>query len=221
MTRELLVLTLLTLFLLVRVYLTLWRVFSNLTGRTWRKVLRVDVPENEKKGLERIYKLTWLIIGTWAFLRLWNWSLSGVTASLFGFLAFRGGAGITKLLVYGLHDHRVIREYTREGRALGVIGRATEMALLVETIFVVAFALAYRTLSVTLGSSGMGANRFILYLWIGGLVFGAAFGWLVARNNRGILLGNEIAVVGLFTTRKVQKKAGKIPRGLNRGLLKR
>ncbi|WP_297505008.1 hypothetical protein [Thermococcus sp.] len=206
MIREILALVFLTAFLFINLSLMLMRVFGSLAGMTWRKVLRLDIPKNEKKGWERAFTLIWLAIGTWAVLKLWDWSLTGLVASLFGFLAFRSGANIARTLVYGLHDQRIIEEYTEDSRLLGIVGTATKLSILLETVFVVAFTLAYKALSVTLSPGGMSANTFILSLWLAGLAFGALFGWFIARNNRGILLQNAIAVVGFFATRKGKKK---------------
>ncbi|ASI99495.1 hypothetical protein [Thermococcus celer] len=227
MIGELLAILLLATFLLIKIALTLMRTFGRITGRTWRKVLRLEVPENEKKGLERVYTLAWVLVGAWAFLKLWGWSPTRITAAFFGFLAFRGGANVAKTLIYGLHDQRIIEGYTEDSKVLGVVGKATKLSLLLETLFVVAFALAYKALSVALKPGGMGANTFILSLWLSGLVFGSFFAWFIARNNRGILLKDAIATVGFFTLRKGKKKAegtlkkpGEVSKKLGRGFSK-
>lgn len=206
MIREVLALILLTAFLLISIFLMLIRVFESLAGMTWRKTFRIEIPENEKKGLEKIYTPIWIAVGAWAFLKLWNWNLAGAGASLFGFLAFRSGANITKTLIYGLHDKKIIEEYTEDSRVMRIIGKVTKLSLLLESAFVVAFALAYKALSMNLSPGGMSSNTFILSLWLTGLAFGLFFGWLIASNNRGILLKNAIATVGFFTTKTGKKK---------------
>ncbi|ASJ08283.1 hypothetical protein A3L11_03180 [Thermococcus siculi] len=227
MLRELLSLLLLSTFLLINLGMAFMRAFGSLAGMTWRKVLRLDIPENEKKNWEKLYTAVWLIVGGWAFIKLWGWSATRVMAALFGFLAFRSGANVTRTLIYGLHDQRIIEEYTEDSSVLGIIGTATKLSLLLETVFVVAFALAYKAFSVTLNPNGLSANTFILYLWLAGLAFGLLFGWFIARNNRGILLRNAIATVGFFTARKGKRKADetvekakKAPEGLRSKLPK-
>ena len=200
-------LLLLGLFLLVNVLLLVGRLFGSLAGMTWRKVLRLDIPENEKKGWERLYTVVWLAVGLWAFVNLWGWSLARITAAIFGFLAFRSGANITRTLVYSLHDRKIIAEHTSESRVLETIGKATRISLLLESVFVLSFALVYKTLSVALNPSGRSASVFILYLWLAGLAFGLLFGWFIARNNRGVLMRNAVAVVGFFATKKGKQKA--------------
>ncbi|NJE62482.1 hypothetical protein [Thermococcus sp. 21S7] len=203
MLRELFALFFLAVFLFINLSLMLMRAFGSLAGMTWRKVLKLDIPENEKKSLAKLYTPIWIAVGIWAFWKLWG---AAWTAALFGFLAFRSGANITKTLVYGLHDQRLIDEHTEDSRLLGIVGTATKLSILLETVFVVAFALAYKAFSVTLSPNGMSANTFILSLWLAGLAFGLLFGWLIARNNRGILLQNAIATIGFFATKKGKAK---------------
>ena len=209
MLGELLSLFLLATFLLINVILAFMRVFGSLAGMAWRKALRLDIPENEKKGIEKVYTVIWLAVGIWAFWKLWGWSATRIMAAIFGFFAFRSGANITRTLIYGLHDQRIIEEYTDDSSVLRIIGTATKLSLLLETIFIVSFALVYKTLSVTVNPNGKSASTFILYLWLAGLLFGLLFGWFIARNNRGILLRNAIATVWFFTARKGKKKADK------------
>ncbi len=206
MLSEFLSLFLLGLFLLVNVLILLGRAFRSLTGTTWKKILRLNLPENEKRGWERLYTVIWLAVGLGAFITLWGWSLTRVVAAIFGFLAFRSGANVTRTLVYGFHDRRIIEEHGGGEGILGVMARATQLSLLLEIVFIVAFALAYKVFSVAV-NPGVGANTFILYLWLAGLLFGAVFGWLITRNNRGILLRNIIATVGFFAVRKGKTKA--------------
>ncbi len=207
MLQELLSLLILATFILINAALLVGRFLGAITGMTWRKVLRLDIPENEKKSWEKLYTLVWLIVGLWAFWKLWGWSLTRVAAAVFGFLAFRSGANITRTLVYSLHDRKVIEGYTEDSRTLEVIARATRFSLLIEGLFVVSFALIYKTLSITFNPSGRSASAFILYLWLAGLIFGLLFGWFMAKNNRGILMRNAIATVGFFALRKGKRKA--------------
>ena len=207
MIAEFLSLLLLGIFLIVNALVLLARAFGSLAGMTWRKVLRLDIPENEKKSWEKLYTLVWLIVGLWAFYKLWGWNLTRITAAVFGFFAFRSGANVARTLVYSLHDRKVIKGYTEDSRTLEVIARATRFSLLVEGLFVVSFALIYKTLSITFNPSGRSASAFILYLWLAGLIFGLLFGWFMARNNRGILMRNAIATVGFFALRKGKRKA--------------
>ncbi len=204
MIREIASLMLLLAFIGINIAVGLGRLFGRFAGVTLRRVLGVDLPENEKKGLERLFTLVWVPIGIWAFLRLWSWSVSGIAGAVFGFLAFRSGANLTRTLVYSIHDRKIIEEHG-EGRVLSIVGKATGLSLLLEAIFIFSFALAYKLLSATI-TPGRSANQLILLLWMGGLAFGLFFGWFMTRNNRGILMRNAIVVVSFFATKKGKTK---------------
>jgi len=199
---ELTALLLLSVFLILNLLMAVVRITGRLAGATLRKTLRIEVPRNEKKNLERLFTIVWVGVGLYGAWKV-RWD---VLAMAFAFLAFRGGANVSRTLVYSVHDGRIIEESTGERGALRILGRAVRISLLLDGLFVVAFALLYKALSTTANPSGGSKALFILTLWLAGLLFGAAFGWFIARNNRGILLENQIAVVGFFTGKKGKEK---------------
>jgi len=205
---ELLSAVLLLTFLGINLWLWLIKVVGVLAGITVRKALRVEVPGNEKKGLERLFTPIWMLIGLWASLKV-RWDL---LAMLFAFFAFRSGVNVSRTLVYSVHDGKILEEYTGDSRVLSLIGKAAKASLLLEGVFVLAFGLAYKAISVTARPGELSRGPFILELWLAGLGFGAFFGWLIARNNRGILLENQIAVVSFFAGKKGREKADELGR---------
>ncbi len=205
---ELLSVVLLLTFLGINILVWFVRVGGKLAGITLRKALRVEVPGNEKKGIERIFTPIWILIGLWASFKV-RWDF---LAMLFAFLAFRSGANITRTLVYSIHDGKILEDYTGDSRVLSLLSRAVRASLLLEGLFVLAFGLAYKAISVTARPGGLSRGPFIIELWLAGLVFGVFFGWLIARNNRGILLENQIAVVSFFAGKKGREKADELGR---------
>jgi len=188
-------------FLGVNLWLSFTRLMTRVTGKLFRRALRVDLPENEKKTLERLFTPIWIAVGLYGAWKVrWDY-----LAMLFAFLAFRSGAGVAKLLVYSHHDGKLLED--TEGRVLRSIAKVTRLGLLLEGTFILAFALAYKALSVVSTSKGP-AGAFILKLWFLGLVFGFAFSWLIARNNRGILLRDQVALVLFFAGKKTAEKTG-------------
>ncbi len=175
-----------------------------MAGKILKAVLKIEVPKNEKKSLERLYTPLWIIIGLWAFWKLKDRTLLG---AFFGLLAFRSGANITRLLVYSKHDAKILTEMA-EGKILDLLGRAIKLSLLLEAAFPLALVLAYKTLSaVTL--SGGSVGRFLLELWSAGAIFGLLFGYIIARNNRGLLLEDSIDTLIFIMAARGKKKAEK------------
>jgi len=200
---KLIALFLLLVFLGLNAMIAIARLTMGLGSSLWRRIFRIEIPENEKKGYEIVYTIIWIGVGLWAFWKLKNASLFG---AVLGFLTFRSGANLSKTLVYTIHDQRIVREYSNEGRLLSIIGNASTLSLLIEVLFVVTLGVAYKTLSATL-KSGMSAGNFLLYLWAAGFLFGLLFGWFMGRNNRGILLSNAFPIVVFFSARAGKKKA--------------
>ncbi|WP_456422983.1 hypothetical protein [Thermococcus sp.] len=193
---------LLLLFLGINLWLSILRITSRIAGKFLTKAFRINLPPNEKKTMERMFTVIWLAVGIYGALKV-RWNL---LAMVFAFLAFRSGANVSRTLVYSIHDGKIIERHVRDSRTLGIMGRAVRISLLLEGLFVIAFALAYKVLSTTAGPARGSASIFIVELWILGLVFGVAFGLMVARNNEGILLENQMAVVWFFTGKKSKEK---------------
>ncbi|GAB6136423.1 hypothetical protein [Thermococcus prieurii] len=187
-------------FIGINIWLSFIRFTAKITGKLARKALRIELPENEKKTLERLFTPIWVGVGLYGAWKV-RWDC---LAMLFAFLAFRSGANVSKLLVYSHHDGKILRNL--RGRFLGTLARVTRLGLLLEGTFILALALAYKALSALSTSRGP-VGIFILKLWLLGLLSGFAFGGLVARNNGGILLRDQIALVLLFAGKKTAEKA--------------
>ena len=184
----------------MNLWIRLMRIASRFTGKLIRRVLRVELPENEKKSLERLFTPVWVLVGLYGAWKVrWDY-----LAMLFAFLAFRSGANVARLLIYSHHDGKILQGMKK--RFLTTLARVTRLWLLLEGTFVLAFALAYKALSAVSTSRGP-AGTFILELWLLGLVFGFAFFTLVARDNRGILLRDQISLVLLFAGKEGVEKA--------------
>ncbi|WCN27717.1 hypothetical protein [Thermococcus kodakarensis] len=200
---------------LVAVYILIFLSLANLfikpilfakrmAGKVLKKLLRVRVPENQKKGVERLYTPIWVIIGLWAFFKLKDASLLG---AVFGLLAFRSGANITRLLVYSSHDGKILKEMA-EGRVLGILEKAVRISLILEAAFPFAMLLAYKTLSAVTISHGS-VGKFLLELWVAGAIFGLVFGYLIAKDNRGLLLEDSVEALTFMIALKGKQKAEK------------
>jgi hypothetical protein len=154
--------------------------------------------------MERLFTPIWILIGLYGAWKVrWNY-----LAMLFAFLTFRSGANVARLLVYSHHDGKVLQNIKK--KFLRTLARATRLGLLLEGIFILAVALTYKALSTVSTSKGP-AGTLILELWVMGLIFGFAFFKLIARNNRGILMKDQISLVLIFAGKKgVEKTEEKV-----------
>ncbi len=203
-------------FIAIRAGLTMAGFFRKGMTTMLGKLIPVDIPENEKKSWETTYTIVWLAIGLWA---LWELKDRTLLGAFFGFLAFRSGASVGKVIIYSHHDAKLV-EKLGSGKVLGMISTVTKLSLLIESLFLAALAFSYKALSVTLENGGT-AGRFLLALWLGGFAFGILFGLFIARNNRGILLKDSLSTLAFFTMRKVSVKASSTSGKLRDNVLKR
>jgi len=189
----------LLIFIGINIWLSFIRFTAKITGKLARKALRIELPENEKRTLEKFFTPTWVAAGLYT-----AWLVRGNPLAVpFAFLSFRSGASVARLLVYSRHDWKILKNL--RGMFLGTLARATGLGLLIEGTYLSALALAYKALSALSTSRGP-AGALILEAWLLGLLFGSAFSWLVARNNGGILLRDQIALVLLFAGKKTVEK---------------
>ncbi|AFK23104.1 hypothetical protein Py04_1533 [Pyrococcus sp. ST04] len=176
--------------------------FSSSISKLITTIFRIQPPKNEKKRYEILFTAIWVLVGIYALKSFKNINLF---SKLFIFLTFRNGAVIFKKLIYGIHDFNLLKK-TEKGKALSLVSKAVGFTILLEILFLFALALSYRI--ITAGVKilfGLESGRFLIYLWIVGAIFGTIFGVFMSHNNKGLLLQNEMALVLLFTGRRVLK----------------
>ncbi len=178
------------LFITINVLVRLFKTTGALTAAILRRILRLDLPENERKWLERLFTPVWIAVGIWSFLRLRNVSL--ITA-LFALFSFRSGGNVARAIIYSLHDRKLVRDIGGGG----LLSRATSTILTVETLFIIGMTVTYKAVATVAGGS-----IDLLYLWVSGFAFGLLLFWIVARNNRGVLMKNVMSIVVFFSGKK-------------------
>ncbi|WP_237710152.1 hypothetical protein [Pyrococcus sp. ST04] len=189
-------------FILLNLAILVVSLFSSSISKLITTIFRIQPPKNEKKRYEILFTAIWVLVGIYALKSFKNINLF---SKLFIFLTFRNGAVIFKKLIYGIHDFNLLKK-TEKGKALSLVSKAVGFTILLEILFLFALALSYRI--ITAGVKilfGLESGRFLIYLWIVGAIFGTIFGVFMSHNNKGLLLQNEMALVLLFTGRRVLK----------------
>ncbi len=193
-------------FILLNILLTLARFFAARLTAFTQKYLNLDVPyeTSRERTFNIVFTLCWLIIGIYSALQLDNpISLSGFMV----FLAFRSGSTLGRRVIYGFHDSKVIKATTEEKQLSSIISLAFKIGLIAEGLFLLAWGILYKVLSISIKLTfGMNVNLFMIILWVGGLIFGVAFGLIRSRIAKGFLLKDEIIIVLLFSGKLVEEK---------------
>lgn len=192
-------------FILLNIALILGKFLEGRITEFARKILKIEIPyEKEKERMfNLIYTIIWLVIGIIGVLMLDNpISLGGFMV----FIAFRGGANLGKRTVFGFHDSKLIHEATSDTTLIGIVSFAFKLGLIVEVLFLLAWGLLYKFLSLTIKVAfGLSTNSLMFILWFSGLIFGLGFGIFRSRLAKSFLLKDEIAIVLLFTGKALEE----------------
>ncbi len=146
----------------------------------------------ERRGLDRVYTLVWLAAGAAA---LWELRPPPILA-VPTILSFKSGADLGSRVIYASHDLSLLR---RSGAGAGVLGRALGRVVALSAVPSILFLVVWWIFGQSVGAAAsilMGSGLSPgLGLWALGAAFGAAFGAVRSRGERGILLGGELALV--------------------------
>ncbi len=149
----------------------------------------LDAPVARRNWLDWVFTLAWLAVGAISLLV----SSPPSVFTLFVFFAFKSGADLGAKVVYGVHDIRVMK--TRRF-VTGPLFVALMIAALPSILFLLSWKLFYHLLlNVGAGLLGASVSKASFYLWLGGVLFGGAFGAVRSRGEKGILLRGELALV--------------------------
>ena len=161
--------------------------FQSIVSRGVARAL--NAPIAGRNSLDWLFTAVWLAVGALSLLV----SRPPSIFTLFVFLAFKGGADLGAKMIFGIHDLRKFRGRT-------ILRHMVFMAVLVAAVPSILFLLTWKLfyhllLSVSALLLGVSVSKLSLYLWVGGVVFGAAFGAIRARGEESILLRGELALV--------------------------
>ena len=188
-------------------------------GRGVSKIFDIKLPENEKRRYEKVFTIVWVLVAIIGIILMIKEGKGAPIQETRGYLTriitlwqvaslaliFRNGANLSKNLIYRWHDAQVLKEYTNDDAILRIVGRATRLNLVLEGWFLFGWSITYMIVKSTIKGSILS-----LKLWLCGLIFGIVFGLFMARNNKGILLRNEILIVLLFAAKETREKVLKL-----------
>ncbi|MFW9818670.1 MAG: hypothetical protein ACFFE5_03590 [Candidatus Thorarchaeota archaeon] len=127
--------------------------------------------------------------------------------ALLVFLAFRSGTILSRRLIFGIHDIKIMKSHFSENRIKKLISRTVIIGIIIELLFVLSWGFLYRYLNVSIKSNfGIDVNILVLVLWSVGFMYGIIFSVIQSSFSKHFLLKNEIGVVLLFTGELLKEK---------------
>jgi len=194
---QILVIIILIPFLLGNLFFTIGSLIQKKIYALIEKKLNIEKKQTHSRILNVVNLVVWLIIGV---VLLFTLDAPISIDGLFIFLAFRSGLTLSKRVVLGIHDVKVMRNQMSEKKYLKIASLAVKISVIIEVVFILAWALSYRFINVTVKSSlGIDINYLVIFLWVLGAVYGLVISLIISSFSKQFLLKGEIGIVLLFS----------------------
>lgn len=192
--------------IMVNILFSLGSFFQKRTVISLQKKLKVD--EEFKGSRDKIFNIVhliiWITIGTINVLNLDNLISLG---SILVFIAFRGGAALSKRLIFGIHDIKLMKSHSSDKKIAKIISLAVKIGIIIELLFLLLWGISYKYLSVSIKSNfGIDVNILVIILWIVGFIYGLIFSAIQSSFTKHFLLKNEIGIVFLLSGQSLKEK---------------
>ncbi len=123
------------------------------------------------------------------------------------FLAFRSGISLSKRLIYGIHDIKILKSNFSKKKFKKIISRVIKIGIIVELMFLLSWGILYRYLNVSIKSNfGIEVNILVLLLWFVGFIYAIIFSAIQSSFSENFLLKNEIGIVLLISGELLKEK---------------
>jgi len=180
--------------------------FQKKVSKFLQKTLREEekFKDSQYKKFKLINFLIWIAVGGIFVIFLDNPLSLG---ALIVFLAFRGGATLSRRFIFGIHDAKIIKHQLSDKKITKIISLMIRVGIIVELLFVLTWGILYRYLSTSVKTTfGLGVNILTLILWIAGFIFGIVFSAIQSSLSKQFLLKNEIGIALVLSGQTVKGK---------------
>ncbi|MFX0022893.1 MAG: hypothetical protein ACFE9S_11260 [Candidatus Hermodarchaeota archaeon] len=127
--------------------------------------------------------------------------------ALLVFLAFRSGTSLSKRLIFGIHDIKIMKSNFSEKRIKKLISRVVKFGIIIELMFLLSWGILYRYINLSVKSNfGIEVSFLVLVLWVIGFIYGIIISAIQSSFSKYFLLKNEIGIVLLFSGELLKEK---------------
>ena len=192
--------------IIINLLLLMGTLFQKILSSFLQKIFKVEenFKESENKLFKRINLIIWIAIGTINVIYLDNPVSLG---AIFIFLAFRSGTTLSKRFIFGIHDVKTMKFHLPDSKTTNILSLIVKVSIVIELLFVLAWALLYKYLSVSIQSNlGIEVNILAILLWLSGLIYGIIFSVIQSHFSKQILLKNEIGIALMLSGEGFKQK---------------
>ena len=193
--------------IMVNILFSLGSFFQKRTVIFLQKKLKVEeeFKDSQDKVFNIIHLIIWITVGVINVLNLDNIISLG---SIIVFISFRGGVTLSKRLIFGIHDIKLMKSHLSNKRIAKLASLAVKISIIIELLFLLLWGISYKYLSISIKSNfGLDVNILTIILWIAGFIYGLIFSFIQSSLTKHFLLKNEIGIVLLLSGEIFKEKA--------------
>lgn len=196
----------LTPFIIINIFFSIGSMFQKKVSKFLQKTLKEEekFKDSQYKKFRFINFLIWFGVGGISVFLLDNIISLG---ALIVFLAFRGGVALSKRVIFGIHDVKIMKHQLSDKKITKIISLMIKVGIIVELLFLLILGILYRYLSVSVKTTfGIEVNILAIFLWIAGFIYGIIFSVIQSSLSKQFLLKNEIGIALILSGQIVKGK---------------
>ena len=138
----------LTPFIIINIFFSIGSMFQKKVSKFLQKTLKEEekFKDSQYKKFRFINFLIWFGVGGISVFLLDNIISLG---ALIVFLAFRGGVALSKRVIFGIHDVKIMKHQLSDKKITKIISLMIKVGIIVELLFLLILGILYRYLSVS------------------------------------------------------------------------
>jgi hypothetical protein len=186
-------------FVMVNIFLWLGSLFQKKVSSFLQKFIKEDekFKESHFRTFKVINSVVWIAVGAINVFFLDNILSLG---ALIIFLAFRGGATLSRRFILGIHDVKIMKQHFSDKKITKIISFMIKLGIIIELLIVLLWGILYRYLSVSIQTSfGIEINILAILLWISGFIYGIVLSTIQSKLSNQFLLKNEVGIALVFS----------------------
>lgn len=193
-------------FILINLFISLGLIFQKKVSKYLQNFLGEE--EKFKDSHFGIFKfinfLIWIAVGgIFVFFLDKPLSLGAVIV----FLAFRGGATLSKRSIFTIHDIKIMKNHLSDKKMTKIISLMFKVGIIVELLFLIIWGILYRYLGVSIKTTfGIEVNILAILLWVAGFIYGIIFSVIQSSLSKNFLLKNEMGIALIMSGRMLKEK---------------
>jgi len=191
--------------ILINIFLAIGALFQKLVTHFMQKIFDTEkeYKSSSRKVFSSVNLIIWIIVGG---INVYFLDKPFSLGAIIVFLTFRSGYTLSKRIIFGFHDSRILKKKYK-GNITKILSGLIKTGIIIEMIFLLLLAILYKYLSISLKTSiSIEVNILVIILWISGFIYGIISTLLLSSRTPQFLSKNEIGIALLLSGETVKDK---------------